>query len=98
ALEQRQNGAHRRDRLADVDHHRQVERRGRLLRAPQRLEIVAAHDVLREPRLDAEDDVAVAGDGAACQRYVGARDVDQLAAGDDAGAGDVDKGTADLRR
>ncbi len=34
ALEQRQDGAHRRDRLADVDHDRQIEGGGRLLGAP----------------------------------------------------------------
>ena len=47
ALEQRQDGAHRRVGLADVDHDRQVEGRRRLLGAPQRLEIVAAGHVIR---------------------------------------------------
>jgi hypothetical protein len=45
-LEQWENGAHRRNRLADVDHHRQIERRGRLLRTTQSLKIVGAGDIM----------------------------------------------------
>ena len=65
-------GAQRRIVLADVDHDRQIERRGRLLGAAQRLEVVGAGDVVRQPRLDADDDVAIARDGALRQRHVGA--------------------------
>jgi len=47
SLEQRQYRAHRREILSDVDHHRQIERRRRLLRAPQSLEIVGTADACR---------------------------------------------------
>src|SRR5262249_8140379 len=62
ALEQREDGAHRRIRLANVDHHREIEGGGRLLRAPQRFEIVGVGHVFRQPRLDADDHVAMARD------------------------------------
>ena len=99
ALEQREDGAHRREILADVDHHRQIERCGRLLRAPQCLEIVGIGDVVRQSRLDADDDIAMARDGATRQGNVGEVDVVQFAAGaDDAAARDVHQHAADLRR
>jgi hypothetical protein len=47
ALEQRENRAHRRVILADVDHYGQVERRGSLLGAPQSLKIICAGNVVR---------------------------------------------------
>ena len=97
-LEQRENRAHRRHRLTDVDHDRQIERRGRLLGATQTLEIVGAGDIFRQPRLDANDDVAVARNGAADQGYVGAVDVQQLPAGEAGARRNVDQGAADLRR
>src|ERR1700676_1960963 len=82
-----------------MDHDGEIEGRRRLLRAPQRLEIVGPGDIVRQPRLDADDDVAVARDGALRQRDVGAVDVVQFAGRrDDAGPGDVDEAAADLRR
>jgi len=45
ALEQRENGAHRRKRLANVDHDGEIERGGRLLCAPQRFEVVGVGHV-----------------------------------------------------
>ena len=45
ALEQREDGAHRRKRLANVDHHREIEGGGRLLSAPERFEIVGVGHV-----------------------------------------------------
>jgi hypothetical protein len=71
ALEQRQDGPHRRVILADMDHHRQVEGRGRLLSAPQCLEIVGAGHIRGQSRLDADHDIAVARDRAARQTHVG---------------------------
>ena len=63
ALEQIQKLRQRRDRLPHVDHHRQIEGRcADLLRAPQHLVIVRAGDVARQPRLDADDEVAVLRD------------------------------------
>ncbi len=99
ALEQRENGTQRRIVLADMDHDRKIEGRGRLLRAPQRLEIIGASDVVRQARLDAHDDIAIARDRPLRQRDVGAVDIMQLALGrDDAGPGDVHQDAADLRR
>jgi hypothetical protein len=62
ALEQRQDGSHRRVILADMDHHWQIEGRSRLLGTSQRLEIVGSSDVGRKPRLDPYDDVAMTRD------------------------------------
>src|ERR1700686_5696481 len=82
-----------------MDHDGEIEGRRRLLGAPQRLEIVRPGDVVRPPRLDAADDIAIARDGALRQRHVGTVDVVQFAGRrDDAGPGDVDQATADLRR
>ena len=86
ALEQRENGAHRRVVLSDMDHHRQIERRRRFLGAPQRLEIVGAGHIVRQARLDANDDIAIARDRPLRQSHVGVVDVVQLAAGGDTGA------------
>jgi len=60
ALEQGQDGPPQRDRLPDVDHHRQLERCRRLLHPPQRLELPATSDVLRQSCRDPDDAVAVA--------------------------------------
>ena len=98
ALEQREDRTHRRDRLTDVDHHRQIEGRGHFLGAPQHLEIVGAGDVVRQPRLDADDDVAVARDGVARRRTSARLDVHRVAVGQDAGAPDVDQDAAEVRR
>ena len=85
--------------MADVDHHRQIEGGRRLLRAPQRFEIVGAGHVFRQPRLDADDDIAIARDRPLRQGHVGGVDVVQLAAGsDNAGARDIHQRAADLRR
>ena len=99
ALEKGENGAQRRIVLPHMDHDREVERRGRLLRAPQRLEVIGAGDVVRQARLDAHDDIAIARDRALRQGDIGAVDIMQLALGrDDAGPGDVHQDAADLRR
>jgi hypothetical protein len=98
ALEQRQDRAHRRERLADVDHDRQIKGGGRLLRASQRFEIVGAGHVFRQSRLDADDDVTIACDRSLRQGHVGGVDVVQLAARSDAGARNIHQGAADLRR
>src|SRR5262249_10236177 len=97
ALEQRENGAHWRDRLANVDHHGQIKRCGCLLRTAQSLKIVGAGDVLRQPRLDPDNDIAIASHGPTHQGYVGAVDVHQLAAGEAGARRDVDQSPADLR-
>jgi hypothetical protein len=81
-----------------VDHHRQTKGRGRFLRAPQSLEIVGAGDVMRQSRLEADHDIAMACNSAACQPDIGAIDVHQLAVGGIAGARDVDEDATDLRR
>ena len=88
----------RRDRLAHVDHHRQIEGGDDLLRAPQHLVVVGAGDVARQPRLDADDDVAVLRDGVARRADIGAAEVHGVAVGQDAGAPDVDQHAARLRR
>src|SRR5439155_7509497 len=98
ALEQREDSAHRRDILADVDHHRQMEGGDRLLRAPQGLEVIGIGDVFRHADLDADDDIAMACDGATRQVNVREGEVVQFAARADAAARDVDQEAADLRR
>ena len=85
-------------RLPHVDHHRQIEGGGHLLRAPQHLVVVGAGDIPREPRLDADDEVAVLRDGVARRTDIGAADVHGVAVGQDAGAPDVDQHAAGLRR
>ena len=74
-LEQRQQLRHARERLADVDHHREAERPCDLLRAAQRVEVALAGHVAREPGLHADDSVAVAEDRVARERHVGPRQV-----------------------
>jgi hypothetical protein len=92
ALEQRENGAKRRVVLTDVDHDRQIEGCRGLLCPAQRLEVVGTRDVVRQARLYANDDVAIASDSGLRQSDIRRADVMQLAAGgDDAGAGDVDE-------
>ncbi len=99
ALEQREYGAHLREILAHVNHHRQIEGGGRLLCAPQCFEIVGIGDVFRQSRLDADDDIAMARDGTVRQGNVGEVEVVQFAGGgDDAAARDVHQHAADLRR
>jgi len=80
-----------------VDHHRQIEGRGRLLGATQSLEIVDAGDIFRQPRLDTDDDVAVARNRSSRQGHVGTVDVHQLATGEAGARRDVDERAADLR-
>src|SRR6516164_3040923 len=67
--------------LADMDHHRQIEGRSRLLGTPQCFEIVGAGHVCRQSRLDTDHDIAVARDSAARQTHVGAGEVHKLSAG-----------------
>jgi hypothetical protein len=99
ALEQRENGTQWRIVLPDMDHDREVERRSRLLCAPQRLEVIGASDVVRQARLDTDDDIAIARDRPLRQRDIGAGDLMQFALGrDDAGPGNVHQDAADLRR
>ena len=62
-------------RLADMDHHRQAEGGGRFLGAPQALEIVGAGHIGRQPRLDADDHIAMARDRPARQADIGAVEV-----------------------
>src|SRR5580693_2804356 len=99
ALQQRENGAQRRIVLADMDHDREIEGSSRLLRPPQRLEIIDAGDIVRQARLDADDDIAMARDRPLGQADVGAIDVVQLALGrDDTGAGDIHQDASELWR
>ena len=82
-----------------MDHDRQVEGRRRLLCAAQGFKIVGLRNVVRQPRLDADHNVTIAGDGCLRQRHIGRVDVVQLASGsDNAGARDVDQAAANLRR
>ena len=98
ALEQSDKLGQRRDRLAHVNHHRQAEARGHFLRAIQHLEIVLAGDISRQPRLDADDEVAVLRNRVLRRADVGPRNVHRVAFGQDAGATDVDQHAAPLRR
>src|SRR5580692_1667673 len=59
ALEQRENGSQRGIVLADMYHDRQIERRCDLLRAAQGFEVVGTCDILRQARLDADDDIPI---------------------------------------
>jgi hypothetical protein len=74
----------------------QVERGRSLLGAPERLEIVGAGHIGRQPRLDADDDVAVAYDRPAREVHIGFVEVHQLAAGRDACPRDVDEEAAEI--
>jgi hypothetical protein len=69
-----------------------------LLRAPQRLEIVVSHHVVRQPRLDADDHVAMARNRPAHQGDIGAVEVHQLPVGHDAGSRDIDEHAPQVRR
>ena len=62
-LEEREDVGQRRFGLSHVNHDRYAQRAGDRLRAPQRFEVVLARDVLRQPRLDADDDAAMPLDG-----------------------------------
>jgi hypothetical protein len=85
-------------RLPDVDHYREIEGGGRLLCAPERFEIVGIGHVFRQPRLDADDNITMAGDCPLRQSHVGNVHVVQLAAGrNDAGARNVHQSAAYLR-
>jgi hypothetical protein len=96
AFEQRQNRADRRIILADMDHDRQ--RPSRFLRAAQRFEIVGACDAIRQARLDANDDVAIALDSPSRQRHIGRAEIVQFTGrGDNPGARVVDQAAAHLR-
>ncbi len=97
-FEEREQLGQRRHRLTHMDHHRQMERRGHFLRAPEHLEIVRAGDVPRQPRLDSGDHVAVAPDRLARGADVGAVEVHRVAFRQNAGAPDVDQNAARLRR
>ncbi len=97
ALEQRQDRAHRRVRLADMDHHRQIEGSDRFLGPPERFEVAGVGDVVRQPRLHADDDIAMARNGAARETHVGAAQIVQLAAGRNARTRDVDQEAAQVR-
>ena len=90
------DGAHRRIRLANVDH-LEIEGSGRFLRAPQRFQILGVGHVFRQPRLDADDNVAMARNRPLRQGDVGDVHVVQLAARrDDANPGNVHQGAAHL--
>ena len=71
--------------LAHVNHDRNAERTGDRLRPPQRLEVVRRRRRLRQPRLDADDEVAMPLDGVARGRDVDVGEVLGVAVGDDAG-------------
>ncbi len=88
----------RRDGLPHVDHHGQAEGGGHFLRAPKHLVIVLARDIPRQPRLDADDEVAVLRDRVARRIDIRALQVHRVAFGQDAGAPDVDQHAALLRR
>ena len=99
ALQQIDQLGKRRDRLAHVDHHRQIEGAGDLLRAPQHLVVVRAGDVARQPRLDADDRSRGSSRSRRAPRATSARaEVHRVAVGQDAGAPDVDQHAARLRR
>src|SRR5262249_31566169 len=67
------------------------------LRTPQGFEIVGIGHSIGHASLDANDDVAVARDRAACEIDIGAGQVVQLAASGNARTRDVDEAAADLR-
>ena len=81
-----------------MDHHRQIEGRGRFLRASQPLEIVGPGNVVRQSRFDANHDIAMACDSSARQIENDTIDIHQLAIWGTAGARDVDNDATDLRR
>ena len=81
-----------------MDHHGQIERRSHFLRTPERLKIVGAGDIPREPRFDADDHVAVAPDRFAREADIGAADVHGVAFRQHTGTPDVDQNAARLRR
>ena len=85
------------DGLPHVNHHRQVEGAGHLLRTPKHLVIVLAGDIARQPRFHADDEIAVLGDGVARRGHVGADEIHRVAFGQDAGAPDVDQNASLLR-
>ncbi len=97
-LEQRQQLAQRRRALAHVDHDGQAERLDRLLRALQDFDVVRADDGLGQPRLDADDIVAVALDGGACCADVRECKVLRVAVRQNSAAADVDEHAPRLRR
>ncbi len=97
-LEQRQQLAQRRRALPHVDHDGQAERFDGLLRALQDLDVVRADDGLGQPRLDADDIVAVPLDGGACCADVRERKVLRVAVRQNSAAADVDEHAPRLRR
>ena len=97
-FKQRQQLAQRRRALPHVDHDGQAERLDGLLRALQDFDVVRADDGLGEPRLDADDVVAVPLDGGACRADVGQREVLRVAVRQNSAAADVDEHAPRLRR
>src|SRR6516162_5283888 len=69
-----------------MDHHGQAEGLGCRLRAPQRLKIIGPGHVVRQSRLDPDDEVAMTPDRPARQTDVGMAEVMQFAAGRGAGS------------
>ena len=80
-----------------MDHQRHVEGGGHFLRSTQHLVVVLTRHRPRQPRLDADDDVAVLGDRIAQRARIGERDVHGVAIGQNAGASDIDQHAALLR-
>ena len=60
--------------------------------------VVIARHIPREPRLDANDDVPIAGYRIACCSDIGALDIHRVAFGKDTGTTDVDQNAARLAR
>jgi hypothetical protein len=86
----------RRRALAHVNHHRHAVLRRGLLGALQHFVIVLGVGA-REPRLDADDEVAVPGDRIGDRGHIREREVHRVAVRQDAGAADVDQHPSDLR-
>jgi hypothetical protein len=97
-LEQREEVRQRRHGIAHVNHHRQLQRRSDRLRPPQRFHVVLAGYRARQPRLHANDEVAMRGDDFLRGLHVNAADVHQLAVGQDARARNVQQNANPIGR
>ncbi|MSV27171.1 MAG: hypothetical protein EXQ52_00245 [Bryobacterales bacterium] len=86
----------RRNRLAHMDHHRQVEGGRHFLRPPEHLNIPGPGHIPGQSRLD--DEVAVLRNRISYRADIGAVDIHGVAFGQDAGTTDIDQAAALLRR
>ncbi len=88
----------RRGRLPHVNHQGQVEGACRLLCAAEHLDVVGPHDVARQPRLHADDVVAMLRDRIPGGGDIGPRKIHRVATRQDAATSDVDEDAPLLRR